>query len=113
MQQREIKLRAWNLIGKCWDYFTLQGLAIDKDISWREYENWCEYTNLKDRNGKKIYEGDIVKGKTVYNPKTNLNQDEVYWVDGKHGYYPFAYDGAIPKEVEVIGNIYENPGLFK
>jgi len=59
---REIKFRAWNKENKKMDYFHLthgDSYGIGGDI-FPEYEI-MQYTGLKDKNGKEIYEGDIMK----------------------------------------------------
>lgn len=82
-----------------------------------------EFTGLHDRNGTEIYESDVVVGKPP-----NYT-DEVKGVV-KYGALAFAFVGKTKKgkewfdtitnprikkadHVEVIGNIYENPGLLK
>lgn len=80
-----------------------------------------QYTGLTDKNGTKIFEGDIVKIPEDYDEYSMCAGEiyEVYFKDGafrmkpkydKHcrGYY-VEYD----KEFEVIGNIYDNPKLLE
>ncbi|HDR6754791.1 TPA: hypothetical protein QCV70_001607 [Bacillus cereus] len=125
---REIKFRAWD--GTSWVYSE----CISKDgINWwilnNEDDNWLtcldpqQYTGLKDKNGKEIYEGDVLDlslgddsvlqceviyeapsfCRKWYNANTiRLRQREIE---------PMAWNTHIV--YEVIGNIYENPELLE
>lgn len=72
-----------------------------------------QYIGLKDKNGKEIYEGDIISG-MMYDKRFPKNTfvmfDKRYAVfKGQNGteLIPLGY------ECEIIGNLYENPELLK
>jgi uncharacterized phage protein (TIGR01671 family) len=112
---KEIKFRV--LVEGKWYYFTLdeimeqattyQGSLFIKILKAKKQQ----YTGLKDKNGKEIYEGDILTS-------INSNNIVVYW-DEIHGRWighdkkHFNEDLYYYNCGEIIGNIYENPELLK
>jgi uncharacterized phage protein (TIGR01671 family) len=113
--KRELKFRAWDLDSQ------------DKMYSWEEIRNLfndhlkqervilMQYTGIKDKNGKEIYEGDIVVESGEYvNPfdgsshKFSRTFEVKYLADGFH-----LFTDQVNGEHEVISNIYENPELLK
>jgi uncharacterized phage protein (TIGR01671 family) len=127
---REIKFRFWQK-----DYFgkyemTYNPFILEPDNRYREYAGVADlnksilneieegvvvmqFTGLKDKNGKEIYEGDILR-ECLSSLTRNI---EVKFINGafyvsKTG--PYLEDALLSKcsNVEVIGNIYENPELL-
>ena len=81
-----------------------------------------QYTGLKDKHGKRIFEGDIIVCRQPINGNWINEVIEIGYVEMKHGafglhrkqgyYRPFK-DWLEDYEYEVIGNIHDNPELLK
>jgi len=129
---RTIKFRAWDKHDKVmYQVYRLSGLDAKNfnplvyvnrekaEISLDGYE-LMQFTGLKDKNGKEIYEGDIVRFRghswdidgNHYHPiKTEKIVFEGGAFDCNYRYEEDCYDVGW-EEVEVIGNIYENKELL-
>ena len=66
-----------------------------------------QFTGLTDKNGKEIYEGDIIRHKDMVKPY-HVIYDE-YQFSPNDGFRSLSY----PKHWEVIGNIHDNPELIE
>ena len=128
MKNREIKFRAWDkknkIMGGVWGMnkvsLCLWG-ELENDGSWRDIGEFeiMQYTNLKDKNGVEIYEGDIVLNPIRDEKELGITDRrwEVKFYQG--GFHLFETDSVCAdfrewwEQVEVIGNIYENPELLK
>ena len=116
---REIKFRAWDKERKEWQHFTLQELITGQaTIIWPKLDDWCQFTGLKDRNGKEIYESDILK--STEKPSTGINgafkvifDEGAFSLEVEEDYWPYLCEAFPEQYCEVIGNIHENPDLVK
>ena len=120
---REIKFRAWDTIQKQMHYSGFE-LNNQGQIT-KTYGIFTpavklilsQFTGLHDRNGKEIWEGDVVRYSEHYfgDSKEKECIDTIEW-DDETASYPWKLidtgfmDG--PHWREVIGNIYENPELI-
>lgn len=137
---REIKFRAYNKLEREMQTVLNVGffygeemiISADSDDGQKDYYEeklkdivLMQYTGLKDKNGKEIYEGDILKtpvwvknvglGVCIFNQENNVNFISGFGIYTKDSYYNRYQDLVCSDEwdeFEVIGNIYENPELL-
>ena len=124
---REIKFRAWDKARKRWTNYSIADdlpRFYDKHTGcWktdREGERFilCQYTGLKNFNGKEIYEGDIVRavgfsnwiGVAKYSDK---NQAFVFECTDKNYRGNIVFMSQFDQGFKILGNIYENPELLE
>ena len=128
---REIIFRVWDKYDKIMVYGDNENynieLSIDGGFSIEKYEvrkpdpkeRWyckerkdyilMQYTGLKDKNGKEIYEGDIFN--MIYKGECVSEKNIVNLADFLGGHYWTTHKGNSDPIYEIIGNIHENPEL--
>lgn len=116
---REIKFRAWTGKRMMEPSRNMVIDSYDGSVNWSFGGNQPEpmdcvllqYTGLKDKNGKEIYEGDIIRAQF---PETQTTTGEARMVvEDICSSYASLRDAILDeRDVEVIGNIYENPELL-
>lgn len=124
---REIKFRAW------FKNDVVEQMLYDKNpgdcLVWKnqgqDIESIMQYTGLKDKNGKEIYEGDIVEFndfdslRTGGHTEDNILQGSISFSCGgwivktERGHYDLYTAIVNDEELEIIGNIYEHSELIQ
>lgn len=126
----EIKFRAWDkknkemvdVLGLSWFWIDVEGISemiIGTKNNTQRITKYgirdfilMRFTGIHDKNGREIYEGDILK----LNSELFDLKDEIFIVD--NFYYDVCYLNSFNNvdendSIEVVGNIYENPELLK
>jgi hypothetical protein len=90
-----------------WPYKFRRAKAENWHRYWHNDIELMQYTWLNDKNGKPIYEWDILKWNKRYYP---ITIDIFHWIRVHMGEWPITRADA--ENSEVTGNIYENPDLL-
>ena len=135
-QQREIKFRVWDAHnGKMIDPDRWSNdlvMDMDGELKWYKEHGYqggmldisntaslvlMQYTGLKDKNGREIYEGDVVRKMMDGEPDRVFEQLVMKWESEQwteEGFMTgFSQLWTSADQYEIIGNIYENPELTK
>lgn len=120
MLQPRVYIKKWNKVREVGmiDFYNKQILAYvigvrprgEKVIYSFDDVEFMDNTGMKDKNGKYIYVGDIAKdGDDIY----TIKRSEVYKIISMcNGEWSIFLDAINCREIEVIGNIYENKELL-
>ena len=106
---REIKFRAWDTERKKMEYC---GLARIGEYHELMEHPLMQFTGLKDKNSKEIYEGDIVKHQ-IYSKFAVKDLEYFFSIILPDVWKWGWYGNADNLGFEVIGNLYENPELIE
>ena len=114
---REIKFRAWNEVS-------------EKMLNWNEFLNTnmkntfiapestglilMQYTGLHDKNGKEIWENDIVEitRECIYEKGIIIFKDGCFFIKSKENLLALYNCELYNYKIKIIGNIYDNPELL-
>ena len=127
---RNIKFRAWDKLNKNWfnpsNTNDGAGLTFDGEIAFCSQSQFGyidpknknrfivqQFTGLLDKNGREIYEGDIVIHENPYSTSVTKEQGEIIFDKGAFWLRNESGDWYFDTSPIVIGNIFENPELCK
>jgi hypothetical protein len=116
---REIKFRAWDISHSCMetmrDLYWFEEQGVETSAGDGHFAKYIieQYTGLKDKNGREIYQHDLFKDSTGV---SFICWDDKYasWCLHRKGWAfdHFFGEAVDPDEGEVVGNIHEDRGFF-
>ena len=113
---KEIKFRMWlggrfhywgfikSRFGDDYEFHAIADTNVEPLTMTEKMERSQQYTGLKDKNGTEIYEGDIVIA--------GYHWTKPHAIELPSDYYDFSEYSLNGEDLEVIGNICENPELI-
>ena len=117
---KELKFRAWDGKKMIDDVIPASETSIVElfEYEWQETEVEAveQYTGLKDKNGKEIYENDIVEYTTCYYGKEKSHRKVVEWGEWYSDDFGEPHNigySNLSECMEVIGNVHENADLLE
>lgn len=122
MKDREIKFRAYDKEHKIMFKDNLTVLATlrskclceeNRDLEVYEHFQFMQYIGTKDITGKEVYDGDLLQDEQGKIYKISWGYDLLWLAVTKETHSNCYCPGGICKRAKVIGNIYENPELYR
>lgn len=116
---RDIKFKVWDKINnKMYDYGSDEACELLEEgvdfmgmsfLSCQPNVIWLQYTGIEDKDGKSIYEGDIINRINSYDKKLSENYI-ITWSEKYLSWYAEGFGTLfdIGNDIKIIGNIYEN-----
>jgi uncharacterized phage protein (TIGR01671 family) len=110
----EKKFKVWqpeiNVMSKA---YNISDLTKGRNFLIADTDIFLQYTGLKDKNGREIYDGDIAKYCEFDEPVfVKISENRGEWIINMDKNTTWRHLWASHLNMEIIGNIYENPELI-